>query len=70
MNPRFSGSLRILAASLAAADRLADARAVSRTLLALDPQFRVGPFVERYALRDPERRALLARHLTLAGFPE
>jgi DNA-binding NtrC family response regulator/TolB-like protein len=69
-NPRFTASLRILAASLAAADQLADAQAVGRALLALNPQFRVGPFVERYALRDPERRALLARHLTLAGLPD
>jgi TolB-like protein/tetratricopeptide (TPR) repeat protein/MoxR-like ATPase len=69
-NPRFTGSLRILAASLAAADQLADAQAVGRALLALTPQFRVGPFVERYALRDPERRALLARHFTLAGLPD
>jgi tetratricopeptide (TPR) repeat protein len=70
VNPRYTANLRILAASLAAADRLAEAHAASRALLALDPHFRAGAFVERYALRDPDRRALLARHLTLAGFPE
>ena len=68
-NPRFAGSVRILATSLAAANQLPEAQAAGRALLALDPQFRVGPFVERYALRDPEQRALLARHLTLAGLP-
>jgi adenylate cyclase len=69
-NPRFTANLRTLAAGLAAANKLADAQAVSRALLALEPQFRVGPFVERYPVRDPERRALLARHLTLAGLPD
>jgi hypothetical protein len=69
-NPRFTANLRPFAASLAAAGRLAEARAVSRALLAVQPQFRVGPFVERYPLRDPERRALLVRHLVLAGLPE
>jgi DNA-binding NtrC family response regulator/TolB-like protein len=69
-NPRFTANLRTLAASLAAANMLVDAQAVSRALLALEPRFRVGPFVERYALRDPERRGLLAQHLILAGLPE
>ena len=69
-NPRFTATLRILAASLAASDQLADAQAAGRALLALTPQFRVGVFVERYALRDPDPRALLARHLTLAGLPD
>ena len=68
-NPRFAGSVRILATSLAAANQLPEAQAAGRALLALNPQFRVGPFVERYPLRDPEQRALLARHLTLAGLP-
>jgi tetratricopeptide (TPR) repeat protein len=68
-NPRFEASVRILAASLAAADRLVEARAAGRALLTLAPQFRVGSFVERYALRDPERRSALARHLELAGLP-
>jgi len=63
-------NLRILAASLAAAGRLPDAEAVAHALLALAPRFRVGTFVERYALREPERRAQLARHLRLAGLPE
>jgi transcriptional regulator with AAA-type ATPase domain/TolB-like protein len=69
-NPRFTANLRPLAASLAAAGKLADAQAVSRALLAVQPQFRVGPFIERYAVRDPERRALLGKHLMLAGLPE
>jgi transcriptional regulator with AAA-type ATPase domain/TolB-like protein len=69
-NPRFLSNLRILAASLAAANQLADAQAVARALLALDPGFRVSTFIEGYALRDPDRRALLASHLRLAGLPD
>ena len=69
-NPRWTANLRPLAASLAAANKVDEARAVARALLAVEPQFRVGPFVERYALRDPERRALLAQHLIKAGLPE
>jgi DNA-binding NtrC family response regulator/TolB-like protein len=68
-NPRYTANLRILAASLAAAGHADEARGVSRTLLALDPSFEVRRFVEGYAIRDPERRDRLARHLGLAGLP-
>jgi adenylate cyclase len=69
-NSRFVSNLRVLASSLAAAGRLAEAQSVAAALLALAPTFRVNTFVAQYALRDPERRALLARHLRLAGLPE
>jgi adenylate cyclase len=69
-NPRFVANVRILAASMAAANQLAEAQAVGRALLMLAPTFRVSTFMEGYALRDSERRALLATHLRLAGLPD
>ena len=68
-NPRYTANLRMLAANLAAADRLDEAREVSQSLLAVEPAFQVGRFVDAYAIRDPERRERLARHLRLAGLP-
>ena len=68
-NSRFTANLRILAASLAAAGRLAEAQEVGRAVLAVAPGFRVGPFCEGYAYPDPARREALARHLRLAGLP-
>jgi DNA-binding SARP family transcriptional activator len=68
-NSRFTANLRILAASLAAAGRLAEAQEVGRAVLAVAPAFRVGPFCEGYAYPDPARREALARHLRLAGLP-
>src|SRR5262249_39144339 len=54
-NPRWTANLRLLAANLAAAGHLADAREVGRALIAVEPGFRVGRFTESYALRDPRR---------------
>jgi adenylate cyclase len=69
-NPRFTANLRILAAALAAAERLDEARLVAARLLEADPSFRVTPFCERYALRDRDRRAALADLLRAAGLPD
>lgn len=68
-NPNFTANLRFLAASLAAADRLVEARDVGRTLLEIEPDFRVQTFCDGYAYKDPARRLALARHLELAGLP-
>jgi adenylate cyclase len=69
-NPNFTANLRFLAASLAAAGRLAEARDVGRALLAVEPRFRLKPFCDTYAYKDPARRAALADHLRLAGLPD
>jgi len=69
-NPSFTANLRILAAALAAAGRLDEARRVAVRLLETDPSFRVAPFCERYALRDCDRRAALADQLRAAGLPD
>jgi TolB-like protein/Tfp pilus assembly protein PilF len=69
-SPHFTANLRFLAASLVAAGRAGEAREIGRALLALAPGFRVRPFCESYAYKDPERRAALADHLLAAGLPE
>jgi transcriptional regulator with AAA-type ATPase domain/TolB-like protein len=68
-NPQYTANLRLLAASLAAAGNTDEAREVGQALLAADPKFEVGRFVNGYAIRDPERRDRLAHHLRLAGLP-
>ena len=69
-NSRYTANIRFLAASLAAAGSLEEARRIGTALQQLEPGFRVQKFCEGYAYRDPERRATLARHLLLAGLPE
>jgi tetratricopeptide (TPR) repeat protein len=68
-NPRYTGNLRILAANLAASGQTDEAREVAQALLVVEPKFEVQRFVDRYAIRDPERQARLARHLRVAGLP-
>jgi transcriptional regulator with AAA-type ATPase domain/TolB-like protein/Tfp pilus assembly protein PilF len=68
-SPRYTGNLRFLAANLAALGKVDEAREVGEALLALEPGFKVGSFVDRYAIRDPERQQRLARHLRAAGLP-
>ena len=68
-NPRYTGNLRFLAANLAAADKIDEAQEVGKALLELEPGFKVGSFVDRYPIRDPERQQRLARHLRAAGLP-
>jgi transcriptional regulator with AAA-type ATPase domain/TolB-like protein len=68
-NPGYTANLRLLAASLAAAGQVDDAREAGNALLLADPDFKVEGFVGRYAIRDPGRRARLAQHLRLAGLP-
>ena len=69
-NRNFTANLRFLAASLAAAGRIAEAREIGVALLAVEPGFRVRAFCEGYAYKDAARRAALAGHLRLAQLPE
>ncbi len=68
-NPRYTATLRMLAANLAASGQTDEAREVAKALLVIEPAFQVGGFVDRYAIRDPERQQRLALHLRLAGLP-
>jgi len=69
-NPSHSATLRILIASLAAHDRLDEARVAAASLLALQPQFSATRFGANYAYRDAKRSAAFAGHLRLAGLPD
>jgi tetratricopeptide (TPR) repeat protein len=69
-NPQYTANLRLLAASLAAAGNVDEAREMGRALLVAAPAFQIDRFVEAYAIRDPERRDRLAHHLRLAGLPD
>jgi len=68
-NPRYTGNLRFLTANLAASGQTDEASEVAKALLSVDPGFLVSRFIERYAIRDPERQARLARDLRRAGLP-
>jgi adenylate cyclase len=68
-NQLYNPTLRFLAASLAGAGRLAEAREMGQALLRLEPAFRVHEFCRGYAYRDPRHRDRLAQHLVLAGLP-
>jgi class 3 adenylate cyclase/tetratricopeptide (TPR) repeat protein len=69
-NPNFTANLRFLAASLAAAGRLAEAAEVGKALLVLEPAFHVKRFAETYAYKDPARRVAFGDHLRSAGLPD
>jgi DNA-binding winged helix-turn-helix (wHTH) protein/tetratricopeptide (TPR) repeat protein len=68
-NPRYTSNLRTLAAALSGLGRFEEARDVARRVLELEPGFRVGPMVARYAARRPEVRELYGRRLVEAGLP-
>ncbi len=68
-NPRYTAMLRIFIASLSAAGRIDEAKAVAQTLLQQEPTFRVGSFCRTYAYKDPGRREALASHFRTAGLP-
>jgi len=69
-NPRYTAVQRILIASLAAAERLDEARRVAQTFLSQEPAFRVKAFCSAHPYQDPARRETLARHLRAAGLPD
>lgn len=56
--------------SLAAAERLDEARRIAGQLLDLQHGFRVRRFCAGYAIQDTFRREMLAEHLLAAGLPE
>jgi TolB-like protein/tetratricopeptide (TPR) repeat protein len=69
-NPHYTSNLRILACALAGAGRLDEARAVGARLLELEPEFRIGPYIQSgrpYATKDA--RDIVAKQLSLAGIP-
>ncbi|MGE0734173.1 MAG: adenylate/guanylate cyclase domain-containing protein [Alphaproteobacteria bacterium] len=68
-NPNLTANLRNLIVALVAVGELDEARALARHMIELQPTFRVTPYIERYPLRDTERRKLFAEQLLAAGLP-
>lgn len=70
-NPTFTSNLRIMATSLAALDRLDEARDVASTLLKLEPDFRLKVYEQtRQPFRQPNIKVRFMEHLRRAGLPE
>ena len=70
LNPHFGGNRRLLAASLAAAGEIDEARQAGLELLRVDPKFSATRFAESYAFKVPAKRRLFGQHLVKAGLPE
>jgi DNA-binding SARP family transcriptional activator/Tfp pilus assembly protein PilF len=68
-NPQYTSNLRLTAAALVAVGRSAEARAIANKVAELEPEFRVGPMIDRQAFRDPEVRARFGRQMVEAGLP-
>jgi adenylate cyclase len=69
VKPQFVAALRLHAASLALSGKTEEARRIGQELLAAEPDFRVGKFVDWYPLQRPEDLERLARGLEEAGLP-
>jgi len=69
-SPKWTGNLRLLAASLAAAGRTEEARRVGASIGRMEPSFRVAEFCQNYGYSEESLRARLQHHLLLSGLPE
>ncbi|WP_178130688.1 BTAD domain-containing putative transcriptional regulator [Reyranella sp. CPCC 100927] len=69
-SPLFASNLRMLAAALAAVDRLNEAREIAAALLTLEPNFSLDTYEQtRQPFRQPEIKTRLIAHLRTAGLP-
>jgi len=68
-NPRYTAGLRHTLAALGALGRTEESAALARSLLEVDPNFRVSERIANYPYRDPERLDLLRAHLLATGLP-
>jgi hypothetical protein len=70
-NPGYTANLRYLIAALVHSSRLAEARAVARDLMRLEPQFRLATFARRrQPFTQPETGAAYLEGLRAAGLPD
>jgi len=69
LNPRLCSNLRFLIGSFVALERLEEARYLARTLLQVQPRFRLSTYARWCPLMDDLRTAFLER-LRAAGIPE
>jgi TolB-like protein len=68
-NPNYTSNLRMLACVLIQQDKKAEARALAARAMQIQPGFRVGAAVARYASRDPRIRQIYGNSLLEAGVP-
>jgi TolB-like protein/Flp pilus assembly protein TadD len=68
-NPNYTSNLRVTAAALAGAGRLAEARPLAAQVMALEPGFRVAPMIAQHAFRDDAARQRYGQRLVEAGLP-
>jgi DNA-binding SARP family transcriptional activator/Tfp pilus assembly protein PilF len=68
-NARYTSNIRMTAAALVGAGRTAEARPLARSVLEVQPEFRVSPLIAHQAFRSEERRKLYGHHLVEAGLP-
>jgi len=70
-HPGYTATLRYLIAALDHSSRLAEARAVARDLMRLEPEFRLATFTRRrQPFRQPETGAAYLEGLRAAGLPD
>lgn len=69
LNGRLSANLRVLAAAYVASGRGAEARAVAKTLLEIQPRFQLSAYSERCPFRVGLRERFID-HLRQAGLPD
>jgi TolB-like protein/Tfp pilus assembly protein PilF len=70
LNPRFSAALRVLAACLAHLGRVDQARRVAHEFRAIERNFSLDDFRQRYALRDPAALEAHVDDLRRAGLAD
>ncbi len=68
-NPNYTSALRVGIGAMMEIGAAPEAREMAARVLALEPGFRVGPFIERQPFRDEARRRAYGRRLQEAGLP-
>ena len=69
--PTYTTALKVLAATLAALDRIGEAREISEIIMSAEPGFRLGVYErERCPIKAPDLRARFIKHLRTAGLPD
>jgi hypothetical protein len=70
-NPRYTSTLKLLAASLAALGRSAEAKEAAELLVKSQPDFRLADYARlQQPFHDPALSARYLAHLAEAGLPE
>lgn len=68
-NPNYTSALRVGIGAMMETGAVQEARDMARRVLALEPGFRVGPFIERQPFREEATRRAYGRRLQEAGLP-